>query len=187
MANVRLGFARQSDYRESLIESILSKRYLIYGAEVCQVRGHVESFESWAGAVATHRFGLFACRTCFQRFGQTEVEAVLRGRSNAFCEVCLDPGAPPVDRCRRFLCEGCRTAISRHDDADQLREVLHRLARRRYLERRPTQTLEVLDLNSEVAVLSEREEDRRNRARRGRLERQARRSLAARHSRGDVT
>ena len=158
----------------------------IYGTEVCQICARLQTFHGWAAAMATHRFGRFACSQCVREVGEDEARRLLREGTTGFCEVCREPGAAISGQ---FLCERCSTAIGRgHPDRD-VRVVVGELSRRRTLERKRTEWLEALDLNSEVAALARAEAADRDRQRRECLERLARERLVDRRARarGEAT
>lgn len=177
---VPLGGRQQSPHRESLIESVLAKPFLIYGAKVCQSCGRVMPFRGWAAAMASHRHRHFECSECRR---QLSSEGFRRsaGSDTRFCEICTSRGPWEVTAGGAILCPSRRKALVRRHPGESLEKVLSSLSRRRNLEQRTTASLEDLDLNSEVARL----EDEVNRVRRSRendrLARKARRRLRRRH------
>lgn len=100
MKDRQLGFQLQDPYRESLIESVLSKSRGIYGAEVCQLCGRQRTFHGWAGAMATHRYGRFSCSKCVRDLGEDEARRLLRGCTTGFCR---KTGAASCGQ--QFLCD----------------------------------------------------------------------------------
>ncbi len=78
----------------------------------------------------------------------------------------------------------CRAVALRQYPESEARDVLQGLSRRRNLEQRTTESLEALDLNSEVARLLKAETLRRERARKARLARLARNELTGRRRGG---
>ncbi|MDQ3318921.1 MAG: hypothetical protein M3515_01465 [Actinomycetota bacterium] len=182
MKDRQLGFQLQDPYRESLIESVLSKSRGIYGAEVCQLCGRQRTFHGWAGAMATHRYGRFSCSKCVRDLGEDEARRLLRGCTTGFCEGCRKTGAASCGQ--QFLCDQCRAVALRQYPESEARDVLQGLSRRRNLEQRTTESLEALDLNSEVARLLKAETLRRERARKARLARLARNELTGRRRGG---
>jgi len=85
---------------------------------------------------------------------------------------------------QQLLCDQCRAVALRQYPESEARDVLQGLSRRRNLEQRTTESLEALDLNSEVARLLKAETLRRERARKARLARLARNELTGRRRGG---
>jgi hypothetical protein len=181
VAKVPPGCSPQSDYRESLIESILTKPYLIYGAEVCRICVRVKPFHGWAGAMGAHQGNdrSFLCRDC-----RTGHRTRPRGTGGPACEVCLRrDGLEKVDGGDKRLCSGCREQLEREYSDTTAGEVLGRLSRRRHLELRSTESLETLDFNTEVQRVEEIEQRERDRLRDRRFEQRAADALSVRHAR----
>ena len=172
------GSTTQSAYRESLIASILDKPFLIYGAEVCSRCGEVKTFHGWAGAMATHPGGgAFICHDC-----RSTPEAQ-RPPESRRCEVCRSSPDPSAYASRgKYLCRDCAPLLRRAGGGQLIDALLGRLSRRRNLERRATHSLEVLELNSEIDSLRERDTRARELERSRRLEAEASARLADRHA-----
>ena len=177
MTELLPGSTRQSAYRESLIASILDKPFLIYGAEVCSRCGEVKAFHGWASAMATHPGGgAFRCHDCLST---PEGQRVLESRR---CKVCRSSPEPSAYASRgKYLCRDCAPLLRRAGGGQPIDALLGRLSRRRNLERRATHSLEVLDLNSEIDSLRERDTRALELERSRRLEAEASARLADRH------
>ena len=161
----------RDEYRERIISNILSRRTRdgggvgIYGAEVCQLCGEIDTFSGWAAAMGVHfPFNRgpseFVCGECRRKLIPVGVYAVgrrsdavvrsLEARAHRYCESCATavPRAPRFRAGRsRWVCDVCRERLTAGgaDAADQLGE----LVRRRYLERtlRTDDELRRFDLN----------------------------------------
>ena len=135
-------------------------------------------FHGWAAAV-THRYGRFSCWACLREEGKERARRLLRERTTGLCEVCRQPEAAPCGW--QFLCGRCGKAIDREHPDRKPEDLLRELSRRRNLERRSSEALATLDLNSEIATLSEGWLAAQETARTERFSRLAKERLADRH------
>ena len=138
-----MGVSRSDDsaLRERIVASILKTGFNgsgvgIWGAEVCQRCGELGTYWALAGAMVSHAGGEFACRGCRNNQGRH----VARDQAHCYCECCQKrvERKDALSVARRWLCDRCGAELSSQFDEEQLNTHLSRLARRRYLELKPS-------------------------------------------------
>jgi hypothetical protein len=141
-----------NSYRERLIEAIRETPAGIYGAEVCQHCGEVDTFRGYWSAMFQHFGSEYLCTKCLRSYkrdpkepgvSSREIDLAdreIKKRGYRFCEVCQarveasSENQHPAEWGPEWICPGCVSRIERIHPSERPGDVVHEMTRRRYLD-----------------------------------------------------